>query len=136
MVASLQSDYLVAVCALASSGLIMPSRPARHRPPRARTAADRRAAHDAVRGNSHARGYTWRWRQYALGYLRNHPLCVECLPRKTLTAARHVDHIQAVAGPDDPRFWDEANFQALCQPCHSAKTCREDGGLGHRGEPG
>jgi len=27
-------------------------------------------------------------------------------------------------------FWDERNWQALCKPCHDAKTAREDGGFG------
>jgi 5-methylcytosine-specific restriction protein A len=30
-------------------------------------------------------------------------------------------------------FWDGANHQALCKPCHSTKTAREDGAFGNPG---
>jgi hypothetical protein len=49
----------------------------------------------------------------------------------------HCDHIEAVNGPDDPRFFDMTNLQTLHHRCHSAKTVTVDGGFGnpkHRGE--
>jgi 5-methylcytosine-specific restriction endonuclease McrA len=39
-----------------------------------------------------------------------------------------IDHIVPVTGPDDPRFWDMSNHQALCSRahgCHDRKRQRE-----------
>jgi 5-methylcytosine-specific restriction protein A len=47
--------------------------------------------------------------------------------------ATDVDHVEAVSGPDDPRFWDESNHDAKCHSHHSRKTVRQDGGFGRRG---
>lgn len=91
-----------------------------------------RQQYDSRRGNSAARGYDRRWRNYRLQYLREHPLCVECSKQHRTTAATVVDHITPVNGRDDPLFWDEGNHQALCAPCHSVKTAREDGGFGNK----
>jgi shikimate kinase len=38
--------------------------------------------------------------------------------------ANEVDHIEAY-GDDDRMFWDSANHQSLCKPCHSLKTYYE-----------
>jgi 5-methylcytosine-specific restriction protein A len=91
-----------------------------------------RAEADARRPSSTARGYGWRWRQYRAQYLRTHPLCVHCGARHLLTPAMHVDHVEPVDGPDDPRFWDPENHQGLCASCHSIKTDTHDGGFGNR----
>ena len=45
--------------------------------------------------------------------------------------AQCVDHIAPHQG-DDALFWDQTNWQPLCNGCHSAKTAREDGGFGNR----
>lgn len=49
-------------------------------------------------------------------------LCQACLREGRATEATHVDHIKpkAKGGTDD-----EGNLQALCRPCHDAKTTRE-----------
>jgi len=81
------------------------------------------------------RGYGYRWQSTSRGRLIKHPWCadpdkVHALPaRATLT-----DHIIAVTGPRDPRFWDPKNWQSLCDSCHGRKTAKEDGGFGHRVE--
>lgn len=62
--------------------------------------------------------------------MRN-PLCIHCYAEGLLTPSEHVDHIDAVNGPDDPKFWDPDNHQALCYSCHSKKTVKEDGGFGN-----
>lgn len=87
------------------------------------------------RGSAAKRGYDARWRRYRAAFLGAHPLCVDPVNRHpgALRAATDVDHIDAVDGPDDPRFWDERNHQALCHECHSAKTARQDGGFGRPG---
>jgi 5-methylcytosine-specific restriction endonuclease McrA len=60
-----------------------------------------------------------------------HPLCIYCLKQDKLTPTQEVDHIVPHLGDKD-LFWDEKNLQALCKPCHSAKTAREDGGFANR----
>lgn len=78
------------------------------------------AAYDAERGNSHARGYTRRWRAYRLQVLEEHPLCA------CGAVAAEIDHIQAVSGPEDPLFWYPSNHEARCKSCHSRKTALRD----------
>lgn len=83
-------------------------------------AADRR------RGSSTARGYGARWRRYRDWFIERHPVCA-CGCEQPST---DVDHIEPVTGPDDPRFWDPTNHQALTHECHSKKTATENGGFG------
>lgn len=50
------------------------------------------------------------------------PLCRACLARGVRTASDEVDHIVPLAaGGLDVR----RNKQALCKPCHAAKSARE-----------
>ena len=51
-------------------------------------------------------------------------LCQACKRQAMLTIATEVDHIRPLylGGTDDPR-----NLQALCRPCHSAKSLAEAG---------
>jgi 5-methylcytosine-specific restriction enzyme A len=57
-----------------------------------------------------------------------HPLCVLCELQGRVEPATCVDHISAMTGPNDPRWYDASNHRSLCQRCHSAKTVRQDGG--------
>lgn len=93
----------------------MPKRMRHHRPHRLQRQYDDRPS--AAR-----RGYDRKWRRYRLLFLAQHPMCVECL-----AVATEVDHIIPIIGQHDPKFWDEANHQALCHRCHSAKTLRDMG---------
>ena len=75
------------------------------------------------RTSRHSRGYGTAWdklRKFILQ--RDKHLCQACLPRPT--PANHVDHIRpkAKGGTDEP-----SNLQALCKPCHDAKTLRDEG---------
>jgi 5-methylcytosine-specific restriction protein A len=79
------------------------------------------------RGSAASRGYGARWRKYRLAYLAAHPLCVMCAETKHVTEATVVDHIQAHKG-DEMLFWDPANHQALCKPCHDRHAQRRDRG--------
>jgi 5-methylcytosine-specific restriction endonuclease McrA len=112
----------------------MPHRAPVHRPPNvvAGLAATRRA-YDKARGSAADRGYDARWRAYAKAFLARHPWCQceRCAISSDPLPARHVDHIVAVTGPDDPLFWRESNHRAMSHACHSRKTVREDGAL-HR----
>lgn len=79
---------------------------------------------------SSQRGYDYRWQKTREQYLRDNPLCVYCERNGRTTAAGVVDHIVAHRGDMD-LFWDQANWQSLCKPCHdSVKQAEEAAGLG------
>ena len=77
---------------------------------------------------------TERWRRERAAFLRVNPFCAECQQEgKPLhrCLANTVDHIKPHRG-DVALFWDQTNWQSCCTSHHSRKTCREDGGFGHR----
>ena len=76
--------------------------------------------------------YGNRWQRARKHYLAGHPLCIQCLAEDRLVPATEVDHILPHKG-DQQLFWDEMNWQALCKPCHSRKTAKEDGRWGQGG---
>ncbi|MBI9080845.1 MAG: HNH endonuclease [Pseudodesulfovibrio sp.] len=79
---------------------------------------------DERRGTACKRGYDSKWRKAREGYLRKHPLCVECEKQgKPKTKATVVDHIIPHRG-DKEKFWDSSNWQPLCKSCHDRKTGR------------
>lgn len=88
-----------------------------------------RRQQDSWRGSAASRGYGSRWRKARAAYLARHPLCAQCARKGRIAAASVVDHIVPHKG-DQALFWDVANWQPLCKPCHDAKTAREDGGFG------
>lgn len=92
---------------------------------------ERRQA-DQQRGSSSERGYGSRWQKAREGFLRNNPLCAHHMERGEIMPATVVDHVIPHKG-DKALFWDRANWQPLCKPCHDAKTAREDGGFGRVG---
>jgi 5-methylcytosine-specific restriction protein A len=61
-----------------------------------------------------------RWRRLSRRYRAAHPACEHCEAAGRFSLTEHVDHIVPVA--DGGAAWDEANFAALCRPCHSLKT--------------
>lgn len=63
---------------------------------------------------------TRRWRRERLEHLREHPLCVECLPHVTALATE-VDHVKPHRG-DETLFWDRSNWRSLCARHHGRKT--------------
>jgi 5-methylcytosine-specific restriction enzyme A len=87
-------------------------------------AAKRRSMVESTRPSARERGYTSTWQRAREGFLRKHPLCRACLDLGRTEPATDVDHITPHRG-DKVRFWDRANWQALCHRCHSAKTARE-----------
>jgi 5-methylcytosine-specific restriction protein A len=103
-------------------------KPKRHAPVHAKTATHQPA--EQVRGTSAQRGYDYRWQQARAGYLAKHPLCCHCSSLGRVTVATDLDHITPHKG-DMVLFWDRANWQGLCHPCHSRKTATEDGGWGN-----
>lgn len=69
------------------------------------------------RTSSAERGYNGRWQKARATFLRSHPLCCNCATLGITTAATVVDHITPHKG-DQSLFWDVANWQPLCKPCH------------------
>ena len=86
---------------------------------------------EAQRGTASQRGYGHKWRKARITFLARSPLCAECQRQGVTRPAAEVDHIIAHKGSQD-LFWDTSNWQALCKPCHSEKTVREDGGWGRQ----
>ena len=82
---------------------------------------------DEAGQSSAARGYGLRWRYARAAYLAEHPLCVMCYARGYVVPASVVDHIKPHRG-DQSLFWDSANWQALCKPCHDSDKRREENG--------
>jgi 5-methylcytosine-specific restriction protein A len=74
-----------------------------------------------ARESATRRGYDARWRRARALFLRQHPLCVQCLQENRLTPATVVDHIIPHRG-DEKLFWDQGNWQAICKTCHDKKT--------------
>lgn len=65
-----------------------------------------------------------RWRKERRDHLARHPLCIECQADGLVIVATEVDHIKPHRG-DLKLFWQRANWQSLCRPCHSRKTANE-----------
>jgi 5-methylcytosine-specific restriction enzyme A len=65
-------------------------------------------------------GYSYRWSKHSKRFRRENPLCAKCGRLGQL-----VDHIEPVQSQDDPGFWDPANHQTLCIPCHNIKTAED-----------
>ncbi len=80
------------------------------------------------RASASDRGYDRTWQKLARAFLDEHPLCVMCLDAGRSVSATQVDHKIPITGKDDPSRLDPRALQALCDSCHSKKTCREDGG--------
>lgn len=74
----------------------------------------------------HARGYGTAWDKTRKHILeRDKYLCQPCLKQQRVKVANQVDHIKPKAkGGTDA----EDNLQAICAPCHEAKTLTDQGG--------
>lgn len=102
-------------------------------------------AYDDRRGSAASRGYDGRWQAYREWFLAElHRLMVpraglcgsrlpaapetadsRCAQRDGYVLGTVIDHIVPVIGRDDPRFYDQANHQLLCEACHNAKRQHE-----------
>lgn len=77
------------------------------------------------RANKETRYHTTRWRKTRMDQLMREPLCRICLEADRVTAAEMVDHIKPVRLGGG--FWDERNYQSLCNSCHAVKSAKERG---------
>lgn len=87
---------------------------------------------DELRVRTQALYNTKRWKEARRLYLAAHPLCASCAAVGRVVAANVVDHVRAHQG-DEVLFWDESNWQGLCDyrsafNCHGRKTGREAAG--------
>jgi hypothetical protein len=94
----------------------MPHRIKQHRPPRGPKQSENRPSFAK-------RGYGRRWQKLRQWFLiqPENVLCACGCGRQ----AEVVDHIEPVSGPDDPRFFDPDNLQALTAACHNRKTAKD-----------
>jgi 5-methylcytosine-specific restriction protein A len=95
----------------------MPDRVPVHRP------AHLPVRRDLFRKTAHRRGYNRRWRRAAKLFLARpeNRLCVECRRVGRTELATVVDHKRPHRG-DWELFWDESNWQGLCETHHNRKT--------------
>jgi 5-methylcytosine-specific restriction protein A len=85
---------------------------------------DRDLSYERKRGSSGQRLYDYRWQQARAHFLDRHPLCQLCHAEGRITAATAVDHRTPHRG-NSRLFWDETNWQALCERCHNRKSRQE-----------
>ena len=72
--------------------------------------------------------YGRQWRYARANYLARNPYCVMCQREGKVAAAKHVDHIEKHHG-NLQLFWDEDNWQGLCEHHHnSVKQAEEKSG--------
>lgn len=88
---------------------------------------DKVKTQDRLRGTAHERGYGSKWNKARDHFLNEHPLCCDCMKRGYIVPASVVDHIIPHKG-DKVLFWNEQNWQQLCESCHNRKTATEDRG--------
>ena len=83
---------------------------ARHKEKGKEQAAEREARRKRFKGSSAERGYGSKWRKRRAAFLKEHPLCEECLKRGLLVKATDVDHIIPHRG-NQKLMWDQNNWQ-------------------------
>lgn len=66
-----------------------------------------------------------RWHRLRRRQLNNAPMCSMCAQLGRVKAAEVVDHITPHKG-DEALFFDEANLQSLCKPCHDRHKQRQE----------
>jgi 5-methylcytosine-specific restriction protein A len=103
----------------------MPMMPKTHHALGVPTPVDRSRADYQRRGTRQEQGYTNEWLARARDFRQRHPLCAMCARRGKVTPCQCVDHIIPHRG-DQVLFWDEDNWQSLCNPCHNGPKRREE----------
>ena len=87
-------------------------------------AEERRKQRSRDRGNTTARGYGREWQRLRAAYLREHPLCADCLARGIVRPATVVHHLCAIADRPDLRL-ESRNLLGLCRDCHELRHGRK-----------
>jgi 5-methylcytosine-specific restriction enzyme A len=76
------------------------------------------------------RGYTHEWYVASKEYLKQNPLCVDCIDEGIRSPSQCTDHEIPHKG-DMALFWDRSNWRARCKHHHDVKTATRDGGFGN-----
>ena len=78
-------------------------------------------SYDKQRGTAAERGYDYKWSLIRLRFLKEFPLCYDCLALGRVEVANEVHHIKKKrdSGTDE---WD--NLMSECHACHSRRTLR------------
>lgn len=61
-----------------------------------------------------------RWRRFRSWYIKQHPLCEQCLADGRTEPAAVVDHIHEIK--DGGALTSDENAQSLCYKCHAVKS--------------
>ena len=76
-----------------------------------------------LRGSACKRGYDRRWRKVRELFLKQHPLCRDCLEKEIFEPAVEVHHIQKIADRPELRM-NITNLMALCKRCHGIRSAK------------
>jgi 5-methylcytosine-specific restriction protein A len=80
-------------------------------------------ARDKFAQQKHNAIYDRRWATVRLSFLRDNPLCVDCLANDIVTAAQDVHHIVKAKVAPELRL-ETTNLMALCSSCHRTRTAK------------
>lgn len=69
--------------------------------------------------------YGRRWRKARAAFLALNRYCALCRAKGRRSRASVVDHIEPHRG-DPVKFWDENNWQPLCDRCHNSDKQRRE----------
>jgi len=78
---------------------------------------------DKHRDSSHKRGYDSTWEKLRKVFLRENPLCHDCIQHERITPAKEVHHIKKVREYPSLRLVKD-NLMGLCKSCHSSRTAK------------
>lgn len=96
---------------------------------------DRKRRLDQFRGSARQRGYDADWQALRDAVVIERGCrCILCgtvvvLRKREATPTApvaHVDHIESIADRPDLRL-ERSNLRVLCEPCHNARTARDQG---------
>ena len=70
------------------------------------------------------------WRKMRTSYIKEHPICEECLNKGKVTPATDVHHIKSPFNSGDINYTlllDYNNLKSLCQECHGNIHANQQG---------
>lgn len=70
------------------------------------------------------------WRKLRLAYMKEHPVCEECLKNGKVTAADSIHHVKSPFTGNTVNwtlFLDPENLEAICRECHARVHAEESG---------
>jgi 5-methylcytosine-specific restriction protein A len=99
----------------------MPIAPPRHVAP----GTQERKQRAIKQHNAYTNGvYNHQWRKFRNLWMRDNPLCVQCMADGFICEAKELDHIVPVKDAPE-RMYDTTNVQSLCVRCHAIKRQQE-----------